>query len=208
MDGWDSIQKMSMYHLKQGTTSILPTTWTSTFEHTFEALKNFKNYNNYNTNILGVHLEGPFISPNKLGVQPPLAQSPSIEFISKIQELAPIKVITLAPELDGMDKFINELTNYGINIQFGHSVADYECCSKFMDKHVIGFTHLYNAMSGNDHRNPGVLSAALEMGSYAEIICDLHHVSAASIKIAKKMHRKSLCCNRFYGCYWIKRRGI
>ena len=186
MDGWDSIQKMSMYHLKQGTTSILPTTWTSTFEHTFEALKNFKNYNNYNTNILGVHLEGPFISPNKLGVQPPLAQSPSIEFINKIQELAPIKVITLAPELDGMDKFINELTNYGINIQFGHSVADYECCSKFMDKHVIGFTHLYNAMSGNDHRNPGVLSAALEMGSYAEIICDLHHVSAASIKIAKK----------------------
>ena len=128
MDGWGSIQKMSMYHLKQGTTSILPTTWTSTFEHTFEALKNFKNYNNYNTNILGVHLEGPFISPNKLGVQPPLAQSPSIEFINKIQELAPIKVITLAPELDGMDKFINELATYGINLQFGHSTVARSTC--------------------------------------------------------------------------------
>ena len=67
MDGWESIQKMSIYHLKNGTTSILPTTWTSTFDHTFNALKEFKNYKNISTNILGVHLEGPFINPNKLG---------------------------------------------------------------------------------------------------------------------------------------------
>tara|TARA_B100001250_G_scaffold43502_1_gene34264 strand:+ start:393 stop:1493 length:1101 start_codon:yes stop_codon:yes gene_type:complete len=186
MDGWSSINKMTKYHLKNGTTSILPTTWTSTFDHTFKALKEFENYKKINSNILGVHLEGPFINPNKLGVQPPLAINPSIEFVKNLQELAPIKVITLAPELDSMVDFIEEINSLGIKIQFGHSLADYDCCAKFMSKYEIGFTHLYNAMSGNDHRNPGVLSAAFDLGSYAEIICDLNHVSAASIKIAKK----------------------
>ena len=57
---------------------------------------------------------------------------------------------------------------------------------KYMDQFNIGFTHLYNAMSGNDHRNPGVLTAALHNSQYAEIICDLHHVSEQAIKIAKK----------------------
>jgi len=55
-----------------------------------------------------------------------------------------------------------------------------------MKNHEIGFTHLYNAMSGNDHRSPGVLSAALSKGKYAEIICDNIHVSKEAIKIAKK----------------------
>ena len=186
MDGWNAIKKMSAYHLSNGTTSILPTTWTSTIEHTFNALKEFKNYKNTNTNILGVHLEGPFINPNKLGAQPPLTINPSIEFIKKLIDVAPIKVITLAPELDGMDDFIYHLDKLKINIQFGHSLADFECCAKFMNKYSIGFTHLYNAMSGNHHRSSGVLGAALELGSFAEIICDLNHVNETSIKIAKK----------------------
>ena len=186
MDGWESIQKMANYHLRNGTTSILPTTWTSTFNHTYNALKEFNNYKNKNTNILGVHLEGPFINPNKLGAQPPKAINPSIDFIKKIQVIAPIKVITLAPELDGMDDFIEYLDQLGIKIQFGHSLADYNCCARFMNKYNIGFTHLYNAMSGNHHRNSGVLAAALNLGSFAEIICDLNHVNDTSIKIAKK----------------------
>ena len=186
MDGWDAIKKMTNYHLKKGTTSILPTTWTSTFEHTFNALKGFENYKKENSNILGVHLEGPFINPNKLGAQPPLAINPSIDFVKKLQDLAPIKVITLAPELNGMDFFIEEVNKLGIKIQFGHSLADYNCCAKFMSNYNIGFTHLYNAMSGNHHRSSGVLTAALDLGSFAEIICDFNHVSKESIKIAKK----------------------
>ena len=186
MDGWDAIKKMTNYHLKKGTTSILPTTWTSTFEHTFNALKGFENYKKDNSNILGVHLEGPFINPNKLGAQPPLAINPSFDFVKKLQDLAPIKVITLAPELDGMDLFIGQINKLGIKIQFGHSLADYNCCAKLMSNYDIGFTHLYNAMSGNHHRNSGVLSAALDLGLFAEIICDFNHVSKESIKIAKK----------------------
>ena len=186
MEGIDSIKKLASYHLSRGTTSLLATTWTSTFENTYIALKGFNKLINENTNLIGIHLEGPFINPNKLGAQPALTQKPSKEFIEEIKKIADIKVITLAPELDGMEEFVDYLNQNNIKVQFGHTLADYNCCKKYMDKFNIGFTHLYNAMSGNDHRNPGVLSAALQNSQYAEIICDLHHVSEQAIKIAKK----------------------
>ncbi len=186
MDGVESIKKMSSYHLSKGTTSLLATTWTSSFEHTFEALNGFNSLVNNNSNLIGVHLEGPFINPNKLGAQPPLTKKPSIEFIEKISKLAKIRAITLAPEIEGMEKFIPYLIQNQINVQFGHSLADCKCCEKYMDLKNISFTHLYNAMSGNNHRNPGVLSAALSRGNFAEIICDMNHVSKEAILIAQK----------------------
>ena len=186
MEGINSIEKMSNYHLNHGTTSIMPTTWTNTFEETYKALEGFNEILKFNSNILGIHLEGPFINPNKLGAQPNFTQTPSEEFIKNILEIAKIKIITLAPEIEGMDKFINFLSNLNIKIQFGHTLADYKSCEKYMNENEIGFTHLYNAMSGNNHRKPGVLSAALQKGKYAEIICDNIHVSEQSIKIAKK----------------------
>ena len=118
MDGIESIKKMSSYHLSKGTTSLLATTWTSSFEHTFEALNGFNSLINNNSNLIGVHLEGPFINPNKLGAQPPLTKKPSIEFIEKISELAKIRAITLAPEIEGMKKFIPYLIQNQIIIYF------------------------------------------------------------------------------------------
>ena len=186
MEGINSIEKMSSYHLSQGTTSLLATTWTSTFENTFKAIDGFKKLINLNNNLIGIHLEGPFINPNKLGAQPSLTQKPSKEFIDKVKTIADIKVITLAPEIEGMEDFIPHLNKNNIKVQFGHSLADCNCCTKYMNNFNIGFTHLYNAMSGNDHRKPGVLSAALANAQYAEIICDLQHVSEEAIKIASK----------------------
>ena len=186
MDGIEAIQKMSKYHLSKGTTSLLATTWTSSFEHTHKALKDFNSLIDINTNLIGVHLEGPFINPNKLGAQPALATKPSIKFIEQINEIADIKTITLAPEIGGMENFIPFLRDQNINIQFGHTLADSKTCEKYMDPNDVSFTHLYNAMSDNNHRNPGVLSAALNKGNFAEIICDLNHVSEDSILIAKK----------------------
>ena len=186
MDGSDAIDRMSKYHLSKGTTSILPTTWTSTFEHTLRSLNGFNSLINKNSNILGVHLEGPFINPNKLGAQPPRTQLPSKEFIENILKVAPIKTITLAPEISNMRDFIPFLIEKNINVQFGHSLADSDCCEKYMNEHKVSFTHLYNAMSDNNHRKPGVLSSALSKGKFAEIICDLNHVSKESIMIAKK----------------------
>ncbi len=186
MEGSKSIIEMSKYHLMHGTTSIMPTTWTNTLENTISALKGFNEIKNDNQNVLGIHLEGPFINPNKLGAQPNLTEKPSLDFIKKILEISDVKIITLAPEIDGMQEFINELVNLNIKVQFGHTLADFSCCDKIMKDYEVGFTHLYNAMSGNDHRSPGVLSAALSKGKYAEIICDNIHVSKEAIKIAKK----------------------
>ncbi len=186
MEGINSIERMSNYHLNHGTTSIMPTTWTNTFEETYKALEGFNEILKINSNILGIHLEGPFINPNKLGAQPNFTQKPSKEFIKNILEFAAVKIITIAPEIEGMDKFINFLSSLNIKIQFGHTLADYKTCEKYMNENEIGFTHLYNAMSGNNHRDPGVLSAALQKGNFAEIICDNIHVSEQSIKIAKK----------------------
>ena len=189
MAGFSSIIEMSKYHLKQGTTTILPTTLTATLDDTVKALEglgDFINQNNNLTNILGVHLEGPFINPNKLGAQPEYAQLPNIKFIEKIKDKVKIKVITLAPELEGAGSCIDYLIENNINVQIGHSLADYNCCMKIMNKHKVGFTHLYNAMSGNDHRKPGVVTAALRHAEFAEIICDLHHVDQENIHLARK----------------------
>ena len=185
MDGVQAIQKMSAYHLSKGTTSLLATTWTSSFEHTYTALKDFNSLININSNLIGVHLEGPFINPKKLGAQPDLTIKPSIDFIKKINEIAEIKTITLAPEIEEMEKFIPFLIDQNINVQFGHTIADSKTCENYMNNN-ISFTHLYNAMSDNHHRHPGALSAALNNGKFAEIICDLNHVSEESILIAKK----------------------
>ncbi len=186
MDGVQAIQKMSSYHLFKGTTSLLATTWTSSFEHTYTALKDFNSLIDMNSNLIGVHLEGPFINPEKLGAQPALAIEPSIDFIEKINEIADIKTITLAPEIKGMEMFIPFLIDKNINVQFGHTLADSKTCKKYMNSNDVSFTHLYNAMSDNNHRNPGALSAALNNGKFAEVICDLNHVSEEAILIAKK----------------------
>ncbi len=195
MGGFSSIIEMSKHHLKQGTTTLLPTTLTATLEDTVKALEGLNDFidqNNNLTNILGVHLEGPFINPDKLGAQPPHAQLPNIDFINKIKEQAIIKVITLAPELEGSENFIDCLIKNNIKVQIGHSLADYNCCMKIMNKNKIGFTHLYNAMSGDDHRNPGVVTAALRHAEFAEIICDLYHVNQENIHLAHK------CISKLY----------
>ena len=186
MDGVQAMQKMSSYHLSKGTTSLLATTWTSSFEHTYAALNDFNSLIDMSSNLIGVHLEGPFINPKKLGAQPALAIEPSIDFIEKINEIADIKTITLAPEIKDMKMFIPFLIDKNINVQFGHTLADSKTCEKYMSSNEVSFTHLYNAMSDNNHRNPGVLSAALNKGKFAEIICDLNHVSEEAILIAKK----------------------
>ena len=186
MEGWNSIAELSKYHLLHGTTSITPTTWTETLDKTYSALKGYNEEIDRYKNIIGIHLEGPFINPNKLGAQPPKTIKPDIKFLEELMKISNVRIVTLAPELEGIEKIIEFLHQKKINIQFGHSLAEYNRCIKYMDDYHIGFTHLYNAMSGNDHRNPGVLAAALNKGDFAEIIFDKHHVSTPSFQIAKK----------------------
>ena len=189
MEGLQSIKKISEYHLFHGTTTLYPTTVTAKLEDTLEALKGLNNYLNQNktiSNIEGIHLEGPFINPNKMGAQPPFAQLPNYSFVQTLVKEAPIKIMTVAPEIKGGLELIDFLIKNDIKPQIGHSLADYDCCTLALEKGVKSFTHLYNAMSGFQHRKPGVVAAAFSKAKYAEIICDLVHVDKEMIKLAFK----------------------
>ena len=109
MEGWDSIAELSKYHLLHGTTSIAPTTWTETLDKTYSALKGYNEEIDSYKNIIGIHLEGPFINPNKLGAQPPKTIKPDIKFLEKLMKISNVRIVTLAPELEGIEKIIEFL---------------------------------------------------------------------------------------------------
>ena len=188
MDGLDAIIGLSEFHLKYGTTTLYPTTVTAPLTETKNALKGLNSYinsNKHKTNIAGIHLEGPFINPDKLGAQPPFSQIPNSQFIEALCDEAPLRIMTIAPEVNNGFEFIDYLIKQNIKPQLGHTLAEFSLCNSSIKKGVKSFTHLYNAMSGFDHRKPGAVAAALSNLDYSEVICDLIHVDSEMIKIAK-----------------------
>ncbi len=130
--------------------------------------------------ILGMHLEGPFISPTRRGVHPPLNLLPQGEALERVRRLQTLKLITLAPELDGAIDAIGALTAQGIVVSIGHTDATYEQTLAAIEAGARMFTHLFNAMPPLHHRTPGAVGAALSMsGARAAIIPDGVHLHPA-----------------------------
>jgi N-acetylglucosamine-6-phosphate deacetylase len=140
-----------------------------------------------------VHLEGPFINPDRLGAQPGFTRRGTTEELSALHALAAIRVLTLAPELAGHLDFIRQLKTAGIIAQVGHSNGSYEDGVAALDAGAGGFTHLFNAMSGLHHRKPGMVGAALAHAEYAELIPDLLHVHPGAIRVARRAIPKLYC---------------
>lgn len=188
MEAGESIAIIAKTHLKFGTTSFLATTMTAPFfdlEKSFLAIKPFYQKKSKNhARILGVHLEGPFINPEKKGAQPQFMREASIKEIIHLNKIVPIKVITLAPEVFNHLELISALKKLGIVVQIGHSNGTYENGVSALKEGAESFTHLFNAMSGFHHRAPGIVGAALAHAEYAEIIPDLEHVHPGAIKTA------------------------
>jgi N-acetylglucosamine-6-phosphate deacetylase len=134
--------------------------------------------------VLGVHLEGPFLNPDKLGAQPPCHRAGTLEEIRALHQRAPIRVLTLAPECADHLDLIKALRPLGIITQLGHTLGSYEIAVAALEAGASGFTHLFNAMTGLQHRAPGVAGAALAHADYAEIIPDLLHVHPGAIRAA------------------------
>lgn len=190
MEAGHAASTISLTHAKFGTTSFLATTMTAPFadlEKAFLALKDQYNTRPKNSSrILGVHLEGPFISADKLGAQPNFTREATLKEITLLNSIVPIKVITLAPETFNHLDLIPELKKMGITIQIGHTNGTYEEGLAALNQGAKSFTHLFNAMSSFHHRAPGMAGAALAHGQYAELIPDLEHVHPGAIKIALK----------------------
>ncbi|MFJ5789845.1 N-acetylglucosamine-6-phosphate deacetylase [Lysinibacillus sp. NPDC093197] len=178
---------------QEGTTSFLATTMTQSDENISKALKNaasfIKSYQKPGqSEVLGVHLEGPFVNPSMAGAQPvDFIIQPEIPLFEKWQELAEgtIKLVTLAPEQKGGLEFIRYLKENEIVISIGHSDATFADVKKAIGAGATQVTHLFNQMKGLHHREPGVVGAALLLEElYAELIVDGIHVCPAMIQLA------------------------
>lgn len=186
---FEGLKHLSKSLLSEGTTSFLPTTMTQSNENIIQALQNIKNVHNdeyEGSEILGVHLEGPFISEEKIGAQnPKYVQQPNVEQLKTFQEQSGnlIKIITFAPEKEGAKEMIESFPE--IIFSIGHSAATYEQAEQAVANGARHITHLYNGSSGFQHRKPGVVGMALTNDNiHTELIVDGLHAHPASVKLA------------------------
>lgn len=188
MDGNAAIDTIARLYARHGTTSMLATTVTAArpdLEHALASIgKAVAERKPGASRVLGVHLEGPYINSGKLGAQPDFSRPANMEELRALHALAPIRVVTLAPELSGHLAFVRALNGMGIVAQCGHTTGSYDDGVAALAAGVKGFTHLFNAMSGFHHRAPGMVGAALAHADFAEIIPDLLHVHPGAIRTA------------------------
>ena len=188
MEGSDAVETMAAFHALHGTTTLLATTVTAPADDIEAAFAGIASAmagpRAEAAEIAGVHLEGPFISPDALGAQPPFPIPPDIPLIERLHAIAPIRVATYAPEIDEGDDLLRWMTAAGTRAQIGHSTCGHERAAQALDRGAAGFTHLYNAMSGMHHRKPGIVGCALAHARHAEIIPDLLHAEATAVKAA------------------------
>ena len=197
MDGNGAINTIAGMHARHGTTSLLATTMTAPRAELEVALREvaraMREPQPACARILGVHLEGPFINPDRLGAQPACTRAATIEELDALKSLVPIRVLTLAAETPGHLDFIRHLRTCGIVPQIGHSNGSYEEGVAALEAGAGGFTHLFNAMSALHHRQPGMVGAALAHADYSEIIPDLLHVHHGAIHAARRAIPRLYC---------------
>jgi N-acetylglucosamine-6-phosphate deacetylase len=188
MEGGDAALRVARLHARHGTTTMLATTMTAPVGDIEHALLGIgaaiANPAPDAAQVIGVHLEGPFINRSKLGAQPPVVSVASMELVQRWHALAPIRVMTMAPEVAGHLELIPQLSALGIRVQAGHSAGSYDDGLAALQAGLAGFTHLYNGMSGLSQYAPGMLGAALAHATYAEIIPDLQHVQPGALRAA------------------------
>jgi N-acetylglucosamine-6-phosphate deacetylase len=188
MEGGEAVAHIARLHARHGTTSMLATTMTAPMADIAHAMETIgavcRRHRPGGAHVMGVHLEGPYINPGALGAQPDFARPASVDEVRALHALAPIRLITLAPELPGNLELIAPLRDAGFRVQVGHTAGTYEDGVAALERGATGFTHLFNAMTPFKHRAPGIAGAALAHARYAEIIPDLLHVHPGAIRAA------------------------
>ncbi|MFK7852896.1 MAG: N-acetylglucosamine-6-phosphate deacetylase [Granulosicoccus sp.] len=189
MQGDEALRTVLRTHASYGTGAMLATSVTAPVEQIDEFLASVKRVMQSppecGAHLLGVHLEGPFINPDKLGAQPDFPIPLDLSILERWLSSGIVRVITYAPELD-IDGHVPELCQrYGVRAQLGHTVCSWAQASAAINQGV-GVTHLYNAMSAVKHREGGAALAALAYAEFAEVITDGIHVDRAAFDAAKR----------------------
>ena len=195
MDGTEEdIAMIAKTVASEGTTSFLVTTMTQSNENITKAMQAVKSYREKNSKdgarVAGIHLEGPFIAAAHKGAQPlEYVVQPAIEAFDEYNAASgnAIKVVSLAPEVDGAEEFIRHLSKKGIVASIGHSGAKYADIQKAVDAGAKNVTHTYNAQSALHHREIGVVGSAMLLDELnCELIADTIHVSVPAMKLLIK----------------------
>jgi N-acetylglucosamine-6-phosphate deacetylase len=202
MDGPAGVRTLAAAHLRHGTTTLLPTTLTAPWSDVTAALRGIAAVRAEADPDLpalpGAHLEGPFISPDRLGAQPPHAQRPTPEKLDELLALDVVRVATVAPEIPAAKDAAERLARAGVRVSVGHTRADADTADAFLATvaaagGTAGATHLFNAMGGIEGRAPGTAGAVLASDTaYAELICDGHHVARAAAMTALRAKGRRL----------------
>lgn len=189
-----AIETACRTHLRHGTTTLLATLETAEEARMLAAIRAlvaFARSHELGAMIGGINLEGPFLSESKAGAQARAClRPPDVELMERFLDAGEglVKIVTLAPELPGADKVIRFLAKQGVVVAVGHSAATAEETAEGIECGIRLATHLYNAMSGLDHREPGVVGAVLDDERvWCELMCDGVHVAPVAARLAFKL---------------------
>jgi len=189
----DALATLSRHLAREGTTAWMPTAVTAPIEKIAQVDKSIARAIGNSRRlapadaaaVLGMHLEGPFISALRLGAHPALNLEPRGAAFERVLAMNALRVITLAPELPGAIDAIRRLTARAVVVSIGHTNATFEQANAAVAAGARMFTHLFNAMRPLHHRDPGVIAAALAPSpALAAIIADGVHVHPAMLRLA------------------------
>ena len=197
---FNGLRKMAAFYLSKGITSFCPTSMTFPYDvlgKAFEtAVKYCESPDDNGARLAGIHMEGPYFSEKKKGAQnASYLKLPDYEGFKKLYDDCNglIKIVDVAPELAGASAFA-EKTSRLCTVSVAHTDADYEDTVKIYKSGAAHLTHLYNAMPGIHHRNPGVIGAAAERDNVtAELICDGLHVHESAVRMGFKLFPDRIC---------------
>ncbi len=191
MDGGDAVLRMARFFARHGVTGFVPATVTAPFEAIAEAAAGVRaamDTVHQGARVLGVHVEGPFISAQRLGAQSPdHVVPPTGSGVARMLEIAGdvTRIVTLAPEEVGAMEAIYALVLEGIVVSLGHTVATEAQAQAAFDAGATQVTHMFNGMPPLHHREPGMVGAALmARGVRVEIIADGVHLAPTTLRLA------------------------
>lgn len=197
-DGDDeAIKTMAEYFAKNGITSFTPASMTLTEEALTKIFENAGNYQSVSGAIFeGINMEGPYLSMAKKGAQNgDWLQKPDAEQFKRLNKLAGgiVRLVSLAPEEPGAMEFIDAVKDE-VSVSVAHTTADYDTAMEAFKHGANHVTHLFNAMPSFLHRAPGVIGAALDSGSFVEVISDGVHLHPSVVRAAFKMFGDDKVC--------------
>jgi N-acetylglucosamine-6-phosphate deacetylase len=186
----DDILQMANIHGKRGTSAVLPTVYPGSVEQmrdNIASVQRAMTVQQEGARILGVHLEGPFLNPERAGaLNGKSCAEPSVEALARLVEDFEdiIKIVTVAPELPGALRVIEVCREMGFLVHMGHSDASFEQAEEGKKAGATGITHIFNAMRGFHHREPGLAGFGLmDEDVYVEVIADMVHLHPQSLKM-------------------------